>query len=94
MFDPKQFDEMARKFCASLPSSLQNFEQEIHQKFKAILESTFANLNLVTRDEFDVQIKVLARTRQKLEALEKKVKELLAKDNESNSHNEDKLADA
>ena len=78
MFDPKQFDELAKKFYATLPTGLQNFEKEIHQKFKAILEATFTNLDLVTRAEFDVQAKVLARTRQKLDQLESKVKDLLA----------------
>ncbi|AMP90682.1 ubiquinone biosynthesis accessory factor UbiK [Legionella pneumophila] len=70
MFDPKQFDELANKLFATLPTSLQNFEKDIQQKFKEVLQSTFSRMDLVTREEFDVQCKVLARTREKLEQLQ------------------------
>ncbi|RUR12428.1 accessory factor UbiK family protein [Legionella sp. km772] len=76
MFDPKQFDEIASKLFAALPTSLQNFENEIQQKFKEVLQATFARLDLITREEFDIQCKVLARTREKLEKLEMQVEEL------------------
>lgn len=76
MFDPKQFDDLAKKLFSTLPSSLQNLEKDIEQKFKEVLQSTFARLDLITRDEFDVQTKVLARTREKLELLQKQVEEL------------------
>jgi len=77
MFDPKQFDDLAKKLFASLPGSFQNFENEIQQKFKEILQATFARMDLVTREEFDIQMKVLARTREKLDALQKQVDALL-----------------
>ena len=70
MFDPKQFEDLAKKLNTTLPSSLQNFENEIQQKFKEILHSAFTRMDLVTREEFDVQIKVLARTREKVDALQ------------------------
>ncbi|HHL3493829.1 TPA: accessory factor UbiK family protein [Legionella pneumophila] len=70
MFDPKQFDELANKLFATLPTSLQNFEKDIQQKFKEVLQSTFSRMDLVTREEFDVQCKVLVRTREKLEQLQ------------------------
>ncbi len=76
MFDPKQFDEIASKLFASLPTSLQNFEKEIQQKFKEVLQATFARMDLITREEFDVQCKVLARTREKLDQLQAQVDEL------------------
>jgi BMFP domain-containing protein YqiC len=78
MFDPKQFDDLAKKLFASLPTSLQNFENDIQQKFKEILQATFARMDLITREEFDVQTKVLARTREKLDALQEQVDALLA----------------
>lgn len=78
MFDPKQFDEIAKKLFASLPASLQNFENEIQQKFKEVLQATFNRLDLITREEFDVQTKVLARTREKLDALQEQVDALAA----------------
>ncbi|HHS7963670.1 TPA: accessory factor UbiK family protein, partial [Legionella pneumophila] len=47
MFDPKQFDELANKLFATLPTSLQNFEKDIQQKFKEVLQSTFSRMDLV-----------------------------------------------
>ena len=79
MFDPKQFEETAKKLYSALPASLQNFENEIQQKFKEILHSAFNRMDLVTREEFDVQIKVLARTREKVDTLETQIQNLLTK---------------
>jgi BMFP domain-containing protein YqiC len=76
MLDPKVFDEAAKKLFESLPPSLQNFEKEIEKKFKETLQMTFAKLDLVTREEFDIQAKVLARTREKLDALEHQLDKL------------------
>lgn len=78
MFDPKQFDELAHKLFTSLPVSLQNFEKEIQQKFKEILQATFSRLDLVTHQEFDVQTKVLARTREKVDELQARLEKFLA----------------
>ena len=71
MIDTKTFDSISKKLFESLPDSLKTIETDLQQKFKAILQSTFDKLDLVTRDEFEVQKKVLAKTRQKIEALEK-----------------------
>lgn len=90
MFDPKQFDEIASKLFASLPTSLQSFEKEIQQKFKEVLQATFARMDLITRDEFDVQCKVLARTREKLEHLEAQVEELTQHKKPKNKKDTDK----
>jgi len=79
MFDPKHFEELAKKLYTALPTSLQNFENEIQQKFKEILQSAFARMDLVTREEFDVQTKVLARTREKIDALQAQVEMLVEK---------------
>ena len=75
MFAPKQLEDLAKKLYAALPTSLQNFEKEIQQHFKEILQSAFDHMNLVTREEFDVQIKVLERTREKVDALEAKLQD-------------------
>lgn len=81
MIDHKQLEELAKKLYTSLPESLQKFENEIQQKFREILQSTFSHLDLITREEFDIQTKVLARTREKVESLEEQLKLLLkAKD--------------
>lgn len=78
MFDPKQFDELAKTLFNALPSSLQNIEKDIQQKFKEVLQSAFVHMDLVTREEFDVQTKVLARTREKLDLIQHQVAELLS----------------
>lgn len=77
MFEPKQFDALAKNLFASLPASLQNIEKEIQQKFKEILQATFTRMDLITREEFDVQSKVLARTREKLEQLQLQVDDIV-----------------
>jgi BMFP domain-containing protein YqiC len=79
MFTTKQFEELTKKLYGALPTSLQNFENEIQQQFREILQSAFSRLDLVTREEFDVQLKVLARTREKVEALQEQVNRLLDK---------------
>ena len=79
MFDSKQFEDLAKKLYSALPASLQQVENEIQQKFKEILQATFIRLDLVTREEFDVQVKVLARTREKIEALQKQIQSLTSK---------------
>lgn len=83
MFDPKQFDDVAKKLFAALPSSLQNIEKDIQQKFKEVLQSAFSHMDLVTREEFDVQTKVLARTREKLDQIQKQVDELMSQQHQT-----------
>ena len=73
MSPTENIEHLAKKLCAALPASLHNLEQDIQKKFKEILQSAFSNLNLVTREEFDVQVKVLARTREKVDQLEKEI---------------------
>ncbi len=66
-------DELARKLAASVPEGLQSMREDLETNFRGVLSSGLAKLDLVTREEFDVQTEVLARTREKLEALEKKL---------------------
>lgn len=84
MFEPKQFDDLAKKLFSSLPASLQGFEKEIEQKFRDLLMSAFNRMELVTREEFDIQTKVLARTREKLDGLQAQVETLLTEKNNVN----------
>lgn len=70
-------DELAKKLFSILPDNFQQLEQDIQQQFKTILQTTFHKLNLVTREEFDVQTRVLARTREKLTVLEAQVAQLI-----------------
>lgn len=85
MLDPKSLDEMARKLAQSLPPGLREFQQEMERNMRATLQSMFSRLDLVTREEFDAQAKVLARTRAHLETLETRIAALEAvADNQAN----------
>ncbi|HEX5514733.1 MAG TPA: accessory factor UbiK family protein [Gammaproteobacteria bacterium] len=78
MLDPKSLDEMARKLAQNLPPGLRDFQQEVERNMRAGLQGMFSRLDLVTREEFDAQAKVLARTRAHLETLEMRVAALEA----------------
>jgi len=69
-------DDLSRRLADALPPGLQALKQDVERNFNAVLRSRLEKLDLVTRDEFDAQARVLARTREKLEALEKIVSEL------------------
>jgi BMFP domain-containing protein YqiC len=72
-FDPRFLDDIAKRLAASVPEGLQSLRRDLEQNFKAILQAGLGKMNLVTREEFDVQAAVLRRTREKLEALEARV---------------------
>ncbi len=69
-------DNLARKLAESVPEGLRSMGAELESNFRAILRASLAKLDLVTRDEFEVQEAVLARTRERLEALEARLEEL------------------
>ena len=73
-----RIDEIARRLLDSVPPAFRNVQHDLETNFRSVLRSTLGKLDLVTREEFDTQLKVLERTRSKLEALEKKVEELEA----------------
>ncbi|WP_116964491.1 accessory factor UbiK family protein [Fastidiosibacter lacustris] len=74
----KIIDDVANKISHSLPSGIKSIASEFESSCKSILKASFEKLDLVTREEFDIQKEVLLKTRQKLEQLEKKIDELLA----------------
>jgi BMFP domain-containing protein YqiC len=76
MIDMKFLDDIAKKINDAMPNSVKEMKKDMEQNVKTILQSTFAKLDLVTREEFDAQVRVLARTRAKLTELEKQVAEL------------------
>lgn len=76
MIDLRMIDELTRKLGESLPPGMNQAKEEAETHFRSILTSTFERMNLVTRDEYDTQCAVLARTREKLEALEKRLDEM------------------
>lgn len=76
MIDLSQIDELARRLSGLVPPGVRESREELQQNFKAVLQSGLAKLDLVTREEFDVQRAVLMRTREKLEELQRAVAEL------------------
>lgn len=76
MFDPKAIEDIANKLSSALPPGLGQIKEEMEKSFHAILQTALDKLDLVTLEEFEVQKGVLAKTRSKLEALEKQVAEL------------------
>jgi ubiquinone biosynthesis accessory factor UbiK len=73
-----RIDEMARRLFESVPPAVRNMQQDLERNFRSVLRANLGKLDLVTREEFDAQVKVLERTRAKVEALEARVKELEA----------------
>jgi BMFP domain-containing protein YqiC len=73
-----RIDEIARRLLESVPPAFRSMQSDLETNFRAVLRSSLAKLDVVTRDEFDTQTKVLERTRARLEALEEKVKTLEA----------------
>ena len=76
MLNPKLLDEMTSRVSSLLASTPAG---EVEKNMRAALAGLFAKLNLVTREEFDVQREVLSRSREKLLALEARVAELEAR---------------
>lgn len=73
MIDPKMLDEFSSRMNAFLAASP---AKDIEKNFKAALAGFFANLDLATREEFDIQAELLARAQDKLKALEARVEAL------------------
>lgn len=73
MFDPKIIDDLSRRLAESLPPGLATLREDFRRNADAALQTALARLDLVSREEFDVQRAVLARTREKLEALERQL---------------------
>lgn len=78
MLDPKIIDDLARRLADSVPESLRALQMDLDQNFRAVLQAGLERLDLVTREEFDVQQGVLRRTRERLELLETRLAALEA----------------
>ncbi|HEX3948556.1 MAG TPA: accessory factor UbiK family protein [Steroidobacteraceae bacterium] len=72
-------DELAKRLADSVPESLRAFGRDLESNFKAVLQAQLAKLDLVTRQDFDVQAAILERTQAKLSAIEARLKELEAR---------------
>ena len=73
MIDLVKLDDLVRRLSDLVPPGLKDARADLEQNFKATLQAGLARLDLVTREEFEVQRAVLLRTREKLDALEKQL---------------------
>jgi ubiquinone biosynthesis accessory factor UbiK len=78
-FNSTALDDLARRLADSMPESVRNMGRDLEGNFKAVLQAQLAKLDLVTRQDFDVQSAILERTRAKLSELETRLAELEGK---------------
>lgn len=76
MVDKKTLDEIARKLAEAVPPGVEAVRADIEKNFRAVLQGAFSRLDLVTRDEFEMQQALLSRTREKLDGLIQRLAEL------------------
>ena len=82
MLNPKKIEEIIQQVQNNLPQGIKDIGNDVESKLKQILQAQLAKLDIVTREEFDVQTQVLLRTREKLTALEARVDALLQQQND------------
>jgi BMFP domain-containing protein YqiC len=73
----ESIENLARKLAESVPEGLRSMREDLEKNFRGVLRSGISKLDLVTREEFEIQTAVLARTREKLESLEAKLEKNL-----------------
>ena len=76
MIDPKKIEQIARQVHESMPKGLRDLGEDVEKKIRQALQSQLTRLDLVSREEFDVQTQVLLRTREKLALLEQRLNDL------------------
>ncbi|MCW9710813.1 accessory factor UbiK family protein [Avibacterium sp. 21-586] len=82
MLNPQKIEQIIQQVQNSLPQGMKELGKDAEAKFKQVLQAQLAKLDVVTREEFDVQTQVLMRTREKLNELEKRVDALLQGQNQ------------
>jgi ubiquinone biosynthesis accessory factor UbiK len=85
--DLAHIDELARRLSSLVPNGLREGREELQQNFKSVLQTGLGKLDLVTRDEFDVQRAVLLRTRDKLNELQRAIEKIEAARSDSSTSN-------
>lgn len=76
MINPKKIEQIARQVHESMPKGIRDFGEDVEKRIRQTLQSQLTRLDLVSREEFDVQTQVLLRTREKLALLEQRLNEL------------------
>ena len=92
MFNPQKLEEIAKQVSDAMPEGVKSFGTEVDRKIKQVLQAQLGKLDMVSREEFDVQTHVLLRTREKLNEMEEKFAMLEAKltNNESDNSEQEK----
>lgn len=76
MINNQNLNDLADKLSSVIPDSVKTLQSDVKSNLKSILESSLQQMNLVSREEFDVQSALLARTLERLKELEKQLDEL------------------
>ncbi|AIJ08675.1 MULTISPECIES: ubiquinone biosynthesis accessory factor UbiK [Edwardsiella] len=79
MIDPKKIEQIARQVHQSMPKGLREFGDDMEKRVRQILQQQLSRLDLVNREDFEIQTQVLLRTREKLALLEQRVAALEAR---------------
>ncbi|MBD1576065.1 accessory factor UbiK family protein [Vibrio sp. S11_S32] len=79
MFDAKKLEQIAKQIHESMPAPVKELGSDVNQKVQQVIQGQLNKLDVVSREEFDVQTQVLLRTRQKLNELEAKFAEIETK---------------
>ncbi|SJL83600.1 ubiquinone biosynthesis accessory factor UbiK [Vibrio palustris] len=87
MFDPKKLEQLAKQIHDSMPQPVKELGADVDSKVRQVIQGQLGKLDVVSREEFDVQTQVLLRTRQKLTEMEQKVADIEAKlaENDNNA---------
>ena len=76
MLDPKIIEDLSQRLSNAVPEGARVLKQDLDRNFRAVLNSAFTRLDLVTREELEIQENLLARTREILDGLAARVEEL------------------
>jgi ubiquinone biosynthesis accessory factor UbiK len=76
MIDTRFIDDTVKRISEAMPTGARRIQEDVERNVRAVLGSTLSRLDLVNRDEFEIQKGVLQRSREKIEALEQRVAEL------------------
>lgn len=76
MIDPKKIEQIARQVHESMPKGIRELGDDVEKKVRQVIQSQLTRMDMVSREEFDVQTQVLLRTREKLALLEQRLTEL------------------
>lgn len=86
MLNAKKIEEIAKQITDAIPPNLKNLANDFEDKTKIVLQRKLSQLDVVTREEFDIQTQVLIKTRSKIAELETRLAELEANDGSNNTH--------